>query len=225
MNLQKFIASLDLLRMPEMIDKNNYPNYPIEDIIYLGYEHNHEKCWLQYCTIDEPMTAQSLDVTQQWEYLQALRIPSPDVSNRNVELLEGIWLFDVISTSHFSFLNLVVGTSIDVLYAMYTDNRLETSEAVLWSFNNNILLRDIAVAQIKYFIKRYISFSSYHSQAGLSKKDFNEKLKLAVIDYIKKTETCGRFKSEPITGKHNRELEDLIQQLAYEKTLIRSLPW
>lgn len=230
MYLESFLHSLEMLRKPELVDNSAYPNLSPDQIIYYGYEpvaaerkEAQGSCRLYYCTREAPLSTQWIDVSVQYGYLQALRNERIDlcnaISNENaaVVMKEALWLFDALTCSNYHYLDLQESSGLFTLRAICGNNEVEEGESVLWLFGNNVLARDISLAQAQYFVKRYIKASPYYLEE-MERQDtgsaFEEAFQSEVLAYYK---LCPPFlQSEYVTGKRNLELEDFVQALDAE---------
>jgi len=230
MYLERFIASLDLLRKPEFLDPGLYESFMQEEVFCYGYAPSKEedgslRCFLHYCPFGAPLRQLRLEITKPWKYKIRLDEESIDLENAiGAEALrrlffEAFRLYDGLSyaSKRFHVLDLQEPGSLDILLAI---SQKEDCEGELMDiFHNNLFMRDLYYSQLRYFVKRYIKYSPLYeeSKARLdTEAAFDEAFSSVLSEYHANFSGIRRL-TQDITGFANPELDDLMDQLVYSQ--------
>jgi len=232
MHIKDYLESLSVLRRPEFFDPAAYFQYPAEDIFTLGYEEEMNDsgvpvCRLHYCIRDDCRNIKSIDITEQWKYMQQLKEEAIDLTNAidlsdiETAFLESILILDAITNYNYNvpFVDIAQWSGMTAIHAIVT-NTDYSGEPVLPLFGNNIFLRDLVMEQMKFMAKRYIAASPlYHHEKATdnSQELFEEHFVNAVQKYHDITNlSLEMMKSSIVTGRRNQELDDFIEQISYD---------
>lgn len=208
-------------------------DFDVSDAICIGYsdtskEDGYEKqnfeeghIYIGFSTLADLQTSMSIrwfDVTKHIAYIEECNSVAVDLGNMpdvEVALSEAIWLIEELGANeHVAWPN---GCNYEVLSAYCRQNNYNEAPLLQEYFGNNMLWRDLTIAQLKYIIKMYLICSPYSisSSASPQMTDGQD------LDYLIKT-MVNRFDDHPplsgwdtqsYTGVSNPELDDFLQQV------------
>lgn len=158
---------------------------------------------------------QWFDVSKHIAYMEGLNQLPVDLSclqNIEVAITEAIWLIDVLGAN--DQISWPPGCNYEVLSAYYHCNNYDGASLLREYFGNNILWRDIAIAQLKFIIKTYLlSSPHYTGSANPSSPTTSCELDYLIgimVNKFRESPPQNDWDTQSYTGLLNQELDDFL---------------